>query len=344
MTGNQNIYDLTYDDLVPLMREMGQKAYRATQLHNWLYKKRAGGFEEMTNIPAKFREQIEANFNISLPEISKELLSEDGSRKFLLQLADSERIESVLIPHDERNTLCISSQVGCKLGCKFCATAKMGFRRDLSPGEITGQLMAVERRLGIVIDNIVVMGMGEPLDNLENLLKALDIFTRPEALAMSPKRITVSTAGIPKAMVQLKHRFPKVGLSLSLNAPDHFLRTELMPIEETHPMGELIAVIKKIDPGPQDPVTIEYVLLKDINDSPEQAVQLANLFSGIHNVKVNLIAFNPVKGIPYESPSRETVERFQSNIRRKGFECFIRRSAGRDISAACGQLISEDIP
>lgn len=341
MNENPNIYDLTHDDLVTCMREIGQKAYRARQLLNWLYEKRIGNFEEMTNMPSKFREHIEGSFSILLPVIIKEMSSEDGSSKFLLELADGALIESVLIPHDERNTLCISSQVGCRLGCKFCATAVMGFKRDLHPGEITGQLMAIERQLGISIDNIVVMGMGEPLDNLENLLKAMDIFTHPEALAMSPRRITVSTAGIPEAMLQLKHKFPRLGLSLSLNTADPHLRRELMPIEETHPTAELIAAIRKINPGPQDPVTIEYVLLKGINDSPEDAMKLCKLLEGIDNVKVNLIAFNPYGDIPYECPSRDAVERFQSNIRRKGIDCFIRRSAGRDISAACGQLISE---
>jgi 23S rRNA (adenine2503-C2)-methyltransferase len=320
------------------MRELGQKAYRARQVLNWLYKNRATGFDSMTNLPARFRKRLQTEFKDDLPRSIEEEVSEDTSRKFRLQLQDGAAIETVLIPADERLTLCLSTQVGCKFGCTFCATGKMGFIRNLSPGEIVGHLLTIENLTGERIDNIVMMGMGEPLDNLENLLKALDIFTHHETLALSPRRITVSTIGIPEAMLALKGQFPHIGLSLSLNAPTPEVRRELMPIEETCPTTDLIETIKAINPGPQDPVTIEYVLLKGVNDSIDDAAKLCNLLEGIENVKINLIPFNPSKGIQYSRPEREAVELFQSTVKRRGYECFIRKSAGRDISAACGQL------
>ena len=338
-----NIYDLTHDELVLRMREMKQKAYRATQLFGWLYVKRVDDFDSMSNLPSKFLEHLNDEFNLQLPEIIEEHLSEDESRKFLLELDDGARIESVLIPHDERNTICISTQVGCRFGCTFCATGKMGFTRNLDPGEITGQLLSIERRFGIRIDNIVVMGMGEPLDNLDNLLKAIAIFTHPEALAMSPRRITVSTVGIPDAMRLLKHRHPRLGLSLSLNASNPELRRELMPVEKTHSTPSLIAAMKLINPGRQDAVTVEYVLLEGVNDSPGNARELCELLKEIDNVKVNLIPYNPSGDVDYKRPSRAAVEEFQSIVRRGGYECFIRRSAGSDISGACGQLITGGI-
>jgi 23S rRNA (adenine2503-C2)-methyltransferase len=342
MSERPNIFDQTYDDLVIRMRELGQKAYRARQVMEWLYEKRKTGFGEMTNIPVKAQEQLAEYFIFKLPSVVEELTSEDGSRKFVLELSDGARIEAVLIPMDDRHTLCISSQVGCKFGCKFCRTGLMGFIRDLSPGEITGQLLAIERQTGLRCDNVVFMGMGEPLDNFENLLKAISISVHPEGLAMSPRRITISTAGIPDNMIALKRAHPRIGLSLSLNAPYPTLRSELMPIEETHTLEKLVSVLRKINPGRQDPVTIEYVLLDGVNDSSNDASALIRLFEGMDNVKVNLIPFNPSKDLPYGRPSRERVERFQSELRRKGFECFIRRSAGRDIHAACGQLATKD--
>ena len=340
MDSIKNIYDLTHDELVLRMREMGQKAYRATQLMGWLYVKRVEDFDSMSNLPSKFVEHLDDEFGIQLPEVVEEHVSEDGSRKFLLELEDGVRIESVLIPHDERNTICISTQVGCRFACAFCATGKMGFTRNLTPGEITGQLLSIERQLDIRIDNIVVMGMGEPLDNLDNLLKAITIFTHPEALAMSPTRITVSTVGIPDAMRILKHLHPRIGLSLSLNASNSGSRQELMPVEKTHPTPSLIAAMNLINPGKQDPVTIEYVLLKGVNDSPDNARELNGLLREIKNVKVNLISYNPVGDADYKRPSRAATEEFQSIVRRGGYDCFIRRSAGSDISGACGQLIA----
>lgn len=341
MTGKPSIYDLTHDDFVIQMREIGQKAYRVRQIFNWLYVTREYDFDSMTNLPARFRQRLKDSYNISLPEIAGEETSEDESRKFRLKLQDGQCIETVLIPADERLTLCISSQVGCKFGCAFCRTGEMGFKRNLTPGEIVGQFMSIERQTGMDIDNIVIMGMGEPLDNLENLLKALDIFTHHEALAISPRRITISTAGIPDAMRALKKAFPHVGLSLSLNAAVPQLRGELMPIEKTFPTSELMVALKAINPGPQDPVTIEYVLIAGVNDSLNDAQKLCNLLEGLSNVKVNLIPYNPSKGMPYKRPKPDEVEQFQAAIRRKGIECFIRKSAGRDISAACGQLAIE---
>ncbi len=333
-----NIFDYTHDELVIRMRELREKAYRARQVMDWLYHKRKTSFAEMSNIPAKVQKRLAEDFTSALPVIVEELTGDDGSRKFLLELSDGTRIEAVLIPMDEHYTLCISSQAGCKFHCKFCRTGLMGFTRDLSPGEITGQLLAVERQTGLTCDNIVFMGMGEPLDNFDNLLKALNIFTHPEGLALSPRRITISTAGIAEKMMDLKKAYPRIGLSLSLNAPHPALRAELMPIEETHPLEKLVSVLKAINPGRQDPVTVEYVLLAKVNDSVADASALARLFEGVGNIKVNLIAFNPAQELPYKRPSQESIDRFQMELRRKGLECFVRKSAGRNICAACGQL------
>ena len=338
MTDKPGIFNFTHDELIIRMRELGQKAYRARQVLDWLYHSRVADFDAMTNLPARLRARFKEAFSIELPKSIHEETSEDSSRKFLFQLEDGAAIETVLIPSDERLTLCISAQVGCKFGCTFCRTSMMGFKRNLTAGEIVGQLLAVERLTGERVDNIVVMGMGEPLDNLDNMLRALDIFTHHETLGLSPRRITISTAGIPEAILLLKQKFPHVGLSVSLNAPIPELRAELMPIEKKHPASELIKAIRTVNPGPQDPVTIEYVLLKGINDSINDASKLCDLVKGINNLKVNVIPFNPSRGVPYSRPGQDTVEQFQSAIRRRGVECFMRKSAGRDISAACGQL------
>jgi len=338
MTDKPSIYDFTHDELIIRMRELGQKAYRARQVLDWLYHSRVADFDGMTNLPARLRARFKDTFSIELPKSTHEEASEDSSRKFRFQLEDGASIETVLIPSEERLTTCISAQVGCKFGCTFCRTGMMGFKRNLTAGEIVGQLLAVERLTGERVDNIVIMGMGEPLDNVENILRALDIFTHHETLDLSPRRITLSTAGIPEAMLLLKEKFPHVGLSVSINAPIPELRAEIMPIEKIHPTSGLIKAIRAINPGPQDPVTIEYVLLKDVNDSISDASKLCDLVKGINNLKVNLIPFNPSRGMAYSRPGQDTVEQFQTTIRRRGVECFLRKSAGRDISAACGQL------
>ncbi len=341
MAEKENIYDYTHDGMVLRIRELGGKAYRARQILNWLYQHRADDFESMTNLPARFRKKLSERFSMSLPVVTGEETSEDSSRKFQLQLGDGEMVEAVLIPTEDHTTLCISSQVGCKFACAFCRTGTMGFKRNLTPGEIVGQLLTVERQTGTAVDNIVLMGMGEPLDNLENLLKALDLFTHFEALGMSQRRITISTAGIPDAIRILKTAFPRVGLSVSINAPSTELRAKLMPIEEKYPIGELVKVLKEVNTGPQDAVTIEYVLLEGVNSSLEDATKLCRLLEEIPHVKVNLIPYNPSHGLKFSRPKAETVEFFQSTIKKRGYECFVRKSAGRDISAACGQLAIE---
>ena len=338
MTDKPNIYNFTHDELIIRMRELGQKAYRARQVLDWLYHSRVADFDSMTNLPTKLRARFKETFSIELPKSTHEETSEDSSRKFQFQLEDSAAVEVVLIPSDERLSLCISSQVGCKFACTFCRTGLMGFVRNLTAGEIVGQLIAVERMTGERVDNIVIMGMGEPLDNADNLLRALDIFTHHETLGLSPRRITVSTAGIPEAILLLKEKFPHVGLSISINAPVPELRAELMPIEKKYPISQVINAIKTLNPGPQDPVTIEYVLLKNVNDSINDASKLCDLLKELHNVKVNLIPFNASRGMPYSRPTQVAIDQFQTAIRRRGIDCFLRKSAGRDISAACGQL------
>jgi 23S rRNA (adenine2503-C2)-methyltransferase len=329
-------------DLADLEKLLGpeQPSFRARQLFDALYKKRVDNLSNITNLPQTIRGQLFARNPLGLPVTEHRYDSADGTRRYLLRLEDNRTVESVLMPESRRHTICISSQVGCPVDCRFCLTALMGLERNLTAGEIVGQVLYVARENGIKASdtrmNVVMMGMGEPLLNLENVLKATRLLTNRDGIGISEKRITISTSGIIPQMEELGRAEIRPRLAVSLNASTEEQRRELMPITRKYHLSDLIAACKRYPLRPWEKLTFEYVLLKGVNDSEQDARRVVRLISRL-NCKVNLIALNPGPGVPFETPSAERVDSFQQVIRR-AVPCFIRKPRGRDIFAACGQL------
>jgi 23S rRNA (adenine2503-C2)-methyltransferase len=314
--------------------------FRAKQIYTALYRRRVADMAQVSTLPAALREELGGARRLGLPEIAKRYESVDGTRRYLLSLADGRTVETVLMPEAERDTVCISSQVGCPVDCKFCMTALMGLERNLSAGEIVGQVLLVARDNGLLEDgtrlNIVMMGQGEPLLNLPNVVKATRLLTDPEGVGIPPRRITVSTAGIIPKIEELGREPVRPRLSISLNASTEEMRQELMPITRKYHLRDLLAACKAYPLRPWEKLTFEYVLLKEVNDSDADARRVVRLLANL-NAKVNLIALNPGPGIPFETPDPERVASFQAIVRRS-MGCFIRKPRGLDIYAACGQL------
>jgi 23S rRNA (adenine2503-C2)-methyltransferase len=317
-----------------------EPAFRARQLFDAVYKLQVADLTEISTLPKALRSQLVADFRLGLPEIDKLYSSIDSTRRYLLRLSDNRTIEAVLMPEEHRDTICISSQVGCPVDCKFCLTALMGLERNLTAGEIVGQVLLVARENGIKAPdnriNVVLMGMGEPLLNLDNVLKATRLLTDPAGVGLSPRRITVSTSGIIPKIEEMGRAEVRPKLAISLNASSEEQRRELMPITRKYRLKDLMEVCKRYPLRSWEKLTFEYVLLKDVNDSEEDARRVAKLLSNL-NAKVNLIALNPGPGIPFDTPSPERVHLFQDVLRRS-LPCFVRKPRGRDIFAACGQL------
>lgn len=337
-----NILDLDGAELTLLAEELGLPSYRAGQLFTWLFHKSVDSFDEMTNLSKHLRSGLDQDWRIGRLKVAETKASDDGTHKLLFKLEDGELIESVLIPEADHWTLCLSTQVGCAMGCAFCSTGLGGFIRNLSPGEIIGQIVAASRLEMVALDeerrlsNLVFMGMGEPLANLENLIQAIRIITDPAGLALAWRRVTVSTVGLPSQLKNLIERV-KVRLAISLHAPDDELRDQLVPINRTHNLGELMAVCHRLPLRQGERITFEYVMLAGINDSIDQAKALVRLLAGMP-AKVNLIPFNEHPDSPFQRSDPKEVLAFQSLLRRYNVTAFIRRSMGRDILAACGQL------
>ncbi|MRI59285.1 MAG: 23S rRNA (adenine(2503)-C(2))-methyltransferase RlmN [Epsilonproteobacteria bacterium] len=345
----KNILDYTKEELE---QEVSPK-FRAKQIFQWIYQKGAKAFEEMTNLPKKMREELEKKFEIAPPKILNVEKSKDGSKKYLLGLKDGHTIESVLLPmkkeqRDEEGniikeakyTICVSSQVGCKVGCEFCLTAKGGFVRNLTPAEIVGQVLAIKEDNQIPANkrvNIVYMGMGEPLDNLENVAKAIKIFSDENGLSISPRRQTISTSGLAPKIKKLGEMDLGVLLAISLHAVDDELRQKLMPINKAYNIESVIQAVKEFPIDQRKRVMFEYLMIKDLNDDIKAAKKLVKLLHGI-KAKVNLIYFNPYPGSPFQRPDEERVKAFQRYLLDHGILCTVRESKGLDISAACGQL------
>ncbi len=347
-----NLKDLALDELRAFVKErLGEPTYRGNQIFEWIWRHRAASLEAMTNLSKGMRERLAAAATIEGPKVVAAPRSTDGTRKLLLELADGERIEAVTIPDADRVTLCVSTQVGCALACKFCATGVLGFKRNLAPHEVLDQFLvadelarkdqeeagfAGDRGGAPAITNVVLMGMGEPLLNFDAVVKALKVLSAPEGLNFSRHRITLSTVGIlPKLWPFLEAT--GVNLAVSLHASNPALRADLMPIDKSYTMDDILASIREHAETMKDRVTFEYVLLAGVNDAPAQAKELAKRIEGIRG-KVNLLPFNPHGGAPYARPSDEAVERFRQALRDEGVDAFIRKSRGRDIAAACGQL------
>lgn len=318
----------------------GQPAYRAKQVYEAIYARQTYDFQQMSNLPAAVRTDLAGRLSLELPGIAASYNSSDGTRRYLLRLADGRTVETVLMPEGERDTLCISSQVGCPVDCKFCMTALLGLERSLTAGEIVGQVLLAARENGLRRDggrlNIVMMGQGEPLLNLPNVLKATRILLDPAGFDLSPRRITVSTAGIVPKIAELGREPVRPKLAISLNASTEEMRQQLMPITRKYHLADLMEACKAYPLRPWEKLTFEYVLLRGVNDTDADARRVVKLIANL-NCKVNLIALNPGPEIPFETPDPERVASFQQIVRR-AVPCFIRKPRGLDIYAACGQL------
>jgi 23S rRNA (adenine2503-C2)-methyltransferase len=319
--------------------EIGEKPFRATQLLQWIHQRGVDDFSAMTNLSKSLRMRLAERCEIRVPEIAYAQKSSDGTRKWLLQLDEQNRIETVFIPEDDRGTLCVSSQVGCALECSFCSTARQGFNRNLSAAEIISQLWVARRELGEGrVTNVVLMGMGEPLLNFNNVVAATNLMLDDFAYGLSKRRVTLSTSGIVPALDRLAE-VSDIALAVSLHAPDDELRNELVPINRKYPIKELLAACKRyVGRENRRKVTFEYVMLDGINDTPAHARALIRLLSHVPS-KVNLIPFNPFPGSNYRCSSPETIRRFSDMLHAAGLIATTRKTRGDDIDAACGQLV-----
>ena len=318
----------------------GEPAYRAEQVYRAIYHQKVSELVQISTLPARIRTELAANSELGLPVLGSRFESIDGTRRYLLGLSDGRTVETVLMPEGDRDTVCISSQVGCPVDCKFCMTALMGLERSLTAGEIVGQVLFVARDNGLLVDdkrfNIVMMGMGEPLLNLAAVLKATRILVDPQAVGMSVRRITVSTSGIIPRIEEMGKAEIRPKLAISLNASTEETRQELMPITRKWHLRDLMEACRAYPLRAWEKLTFEYVLLKGVNDTDADARRVVKLLANL-DCKVNLIALNPGPGIPYETPLPERVASFQEIVKRS-MPCFIRRPRGLDIFAACGQL------
>lgn len=334
-----DIKDLTIGQLREWLARQGIAAYRGGQILRWVYRRQADQFDQMTDLSKSVREKLAGNFTIDRLQKVQVDTSVDGSRKYLFGLKDNQQIESVLIPERNHFTLCISSQVGCALGCRFCLTGKGGLVRNLSKGEIIAQVRDVQRDLDepMRLTNIVLMGMGEPLANFTNVTEALGTLTdNVDGFAFAGRRITLSTAGMVPQLLQLGEE-SAVNVAISLNATDNRTRDFLMPINRTYPIEKLLQACRRYPLKPHRRITIEYILIKGVNDTVEDAHRLAALLSSV-KAKVNLIPFNPHADSRFERPEEAVIEQFQQVLLSKHYTVIVRRSKGLDISAACGQL------
>lgn len=334
----KNLRDYSYEDLLSLMKELGEKPYRAEQIFRWVFQRRAVSIDQMTDISKAFRERLKEEYEIAGNTVLDVRRSSDGTRKFLSGLGDSSRIESVLIAEGLRLTLCVSSQAGCAMGCRFCMTGTGGFTRNLSLAELAGQVFSAYELLeeGETITNVVLMGMGEPLANYDNVLKFTKVLTGNMGFNFSRNKVTLSTAGLVPAI----RRFGAEGdvnLAVSLNATTDEVRSRLMPVNRKYPIEELLSELRRYPLKSRKYITIEYVMIDGLNDTDEDARRLARLLRAIP-CKVNLIPFNEFPGSSFKSPAPERVERFHYIIKNSGYTVIVRLSKGGEIQAACGQL------
>jgi len=338
-TNKTDIKDLTREQLASWLEDRGVENYRAGQILKWIYSRQADTFDIMTDLGKEIRELLSLNFTINRLDKIRIEKSQDGSRKYLFRLGDGNHIESVLIPEKDYYTLCISSQVGCAQGCRFCLTAKGGFVRNLSKGEIIAQVRDIlkDQIYSKPITNIVFMGMGEPLANFKNVVGSIDTITDADSgLGFSSRRVTVSTSGLVSKLSALGNE-TRVNLAVSLNATDNRTRDFLMPVNKKYPIEELLDACRRYNLRPGGKITFEYILIKGINDSAEDANRLAELLKGMRS-KINLIPFNEHEGSDFRRPEESVINNFREILNKKGYTVIIRHSKGQDISAACGQL------
>lgn len=338
-----DLRDLQLQEMATLLEAEGEPRFRAAQVCQWVYKRQATDLQQMTDLPERLRQRLHTRCYISALAVRRHQQSGDGTEKYLFDLEDGNQIETVCIPADDRLTLCVSTQVGCAIGCRFCLTAQEGLVRSLRPAEIVGQVLhflTPGKAPGRHFTNIVFMGMGEPLDNLRGTVQALRILTADWGLGISPRRITVSTSGLVRRLEAFGREDLKVNLAISLNATTDTVRTQLMPINKAYPIASLLDACRAFPLALRQRITFEYVLLRGVNDTLADAQRLVQLLQGLR-CKVNLLPFNEVPGTPYHRPHEDDVQRFQTYLLQHHISAFVRQSRGRDISAACGQLRSE---
>jgi len=337
-----DLAELDLPEMEAALAARGAESFHARQVYRWIYRRGETDFGRMTDLSRSLRSQLLDEFIVSTPKVSSELLSSDGTRKFVLELADDRHIEAVFIPDTPAMTFCISTQVGCAMSCGFCLTGKMGLVRNLTPGEITAQVRVLSAATGLLGKpfNIVLMGMGEPLHNYENTMKALRMLHEEHGLAVSPRRVTLSTVGIVPGIERLANEPLMPNLAISLHATTEEQRTALVPPNRKYPLASLIEACRKFPLKKRARITFEYVMLEGVNDSIEDARRLVKLLAGM-KAKINLIPLNPAPGIEFTRPSDDRVERFAQILADRHMTVSVRKSRGRDIRAACGQLIVE---
>ena len=333
----KNLKDFGEADFKALADGLSLPAYRGRQIAKWIFGKRVFTFDEMTDLPLDLRRTLEDGFFIGRLALESAETSRDATRKFLFRSSRGAPVESVLIPDGTRRTLCVSTQAGCRMGCGFCVTGALGLLDQLSAGDIAGQFIEVARETGERITHVVLMGMGEPLDNYENVARAVRTLVHPDWIGVSPRRVTLSTCGLIPPLIRFKTEFPRVRLAISLGAPDDERRNRLIPVNRRYPLAALMEACRDLPLQPRERVTFEYTLLRGVNDSVEDARALARLIRGVR-CKVNLLPFNASPVLPYERPDEAAVDRFARVLAAKGVTVTVRKSRGRDIEAACGLL------
>ena len=336
-----NLYQMTLENLEKYFASIGEKKFKAVQVFDWLYQKREENIANFSNIKKEIRDKLQQDFKTDLPKIIKRETDVDVD-KFLFLLHDGEKIEAVLMRHDYGLSVCVSSQVGCNMGCKFCESGRLKKVRNLSTDEMVGQILVIEKVMKERIRSVVIMGIGEPLDNYENVLDFIKIINHPKGIAIGARHITLSTCGIiPK--IQLLSELPlQINLAISLHAPNDELRNKLMPINKAYPLPKLIEAVKEYSKKTNRRVTIEYILLKNVNDSVFHAYELAGLLRGM-NVYVNLIPYNETKPIEFKKSEKKNIDLFYQTLKEEKINVTVRREFGSKISAACGQLRSKEV-
>lgn len=331
-----DIMSLEHKELKKLLEERGVKSYRADQIYDWLYKKKTSEFSDMTTLSKELRESLRMNFTFPVLELIDKQISHDSTEKYLWKLNDGETIESVLLKHPNHTTFCISSQVGCQLGCTFCATGASGFRRNLTTGEIVGQIIFMEKQMGSDVSNVVFMGMGEPMMNQENVIKSVKILNDSKGRMLGIRHFTVSTAGVVPGIIKLADSGMDIKLSVSLHSANNEKRSSIMPVNRLYSLTELIHSLKYYQKRTGNRVTFEYTLIKDFNYSRRDVLDLKNLLKGLKSF-INVIPVNPVNS-PHTKPTRKETNEFIKELTAEGIEAALRIERGKDIDAACGQL------
>lgn len=346
LCGMENIRHLSYSEIEKYFLENGQQKFRAKQVFEWLWQKQAQSFDDMTNLSKELRKTLQDNFTLPALKVNATQYSSDGTVKSRFETFDGHKIEGVLIPTEERKTACVSSQIGCSLSCKFCATGYMDRKRNLQFDEIYDEVVLLNQQSEKIynkkLSNIVFMGMGEPLLNYTNVLKSIERITAPDGLGMSPRRITVSTAGVAKMIKKLGDDDVKFKLAVSLHAANDTKRNEIMPINETNNIKVLVDSLNYFYKKTGNEITFEYILFKDFNDSQKDAEELVKIYRQVPADLVNIIEYNPIDFFRFTKPDEETTDQFMKFLERNRVNARLRRSRGKDIDAACGQLANKD--